>query len=80
MFREMKIVSHSVLRHRTLAQRFGKGDSMSLRQYLSSIVSTCFREDEVIQSLFEYEGVNYKDWCRSEIQIPKLKVHIYLMF
>jgi len=56
---------YSVLRHRSLAQRFGKGDSMSLRQYLSSIVSTCFREDEVIQSLFEYEGVNYKDWCKS---------------
>jgi len=54
---------YSVLRHRSLEQSFGKGDSISLRQYLSSIVSTCFREDEVIQSLFEYEGVNYKDWC-----------------
>jgi len=31
---------YSVLRHRSLAQRFGKGDSMSLHQYLSSIVST----------------------------------------
>ena len=56
---------YSVLRHQSLEQRFDKSDSASLRQYLSSVVSTCFRDDEVIQNLFEYEGVNYKNWCKS---------------
>ena len=44
---------YSVLRHQSLEQRFDKSDSASLRQYLSSVVSTCFRDDEVIQNLFE---------------------------
>ena len=56
---------YSVLRHQSLEQRFDKSDSASLRQYLSSVVSTCFRDDEVVQNLFEYEGVNYKNWCKS---------------
>ena len=41
---------HNVLRHRSLKQRIGKSDLMSLRQYLSSIVSTC------ILTVFPPEG------------------------
>ena len=38
---------------------------MSLRQYLSSVVLTCFKNDDVLQSLFLFEGITSKDWCES---------------
>lgn len=38
---------------------------MSLRQYLSSVVLTCFQNDDVLQSLFLFEGITRKDWCES---------------
>jgi len=61
----MGTVFYSVLRHRSLAERFGKDDQMSLRQYLSSVVLTCFQNDDVLQSLFLFEGIARKDWCES---------------
>jgi len=33
---------------------------MSLRQYLSSVVSTSFQNDDVLQSLFVFEGITSK--------------------
>ena len=56
---------HSVLKHHSLAERFGKDDQMSLRQYLSSVVLSCFQNDNVLQSLFMFEGITCKDWCDS---------------
>ena len=38
---------------------------MSLRQYLSSVVLSCFQNDNVLQSLFVFEGITCKDWCDS---------------
>jgi len=61
----MGTVFYSVLRHRSLAERFGKDDQMSLRQYLSSVGFTCFKNDDVLQSLFLFEGIISKDWCES---------------
>jgi len=57
----MGTVFYGVLKHRSLAERFGKDDQMSLRQYLSSL--SCFRNDIVLQSLFVFEGITCKDWC-----------------
>ena len=52
---------HSVLRHYDLGRRFS--DVKSLRQFLTGMVSLWFDNDQLLRSLFLFEGVDHKVWC-----------------